>query len=64
MGLQHGEDKLYAPGSGLQDNEFQNHVNFEQYVVLMPQLRRVRSYEFEYSDTSANEDNSSRNHIR
>jgi len=49
MGLQHGEDKLCAPGSRLQENEFQNHVNFEQYVVLMSQLRRAKSYEFEYS---------------
>jgi len=48
MGLQHGEDKLYAPGSRLQENEFQNHVNFEQYVVLMSQLLRAKSYEFEY----------------
>jgi hypothetical protein len=49
MGLQYGEDKLNAPGSQLEENEFQNHVNFEHCVVLTSQLRREKPYGFEYS---------------
>jgi len=49
MGLQHGEDKLYGAGSRLQENEFQNHVNFEQWVVLISQFRRAKPYGSEYS---------------
>jgi hypothetical protein len=48
MELQHGEDKLYAPGSRLQENEFQNHVNFEHWVILISQLRRAKPYGSEY----------------